>query len=464
MCAVYFVFGMVLLAIPPMVTEVRADLDISRGMLGFALGAWAIMYIFTAPPAGRLVDRLGLRASLAVGALLIAASAAMQACAQGVAMLWLAIGIIGIGGPLVSLSAPKLVAVWFGSSHDRALAVGLYTSAPALGGVVALVLTNSVLLPVFGGWRWVLLFDAVLTLVAGSAWLLISGRSPRGSDAAELPDVPALRGVDAARTLLGSSGVRLAMVLGIGTFFITQGLSAWLPDMLEEDTGLSARAASNWAAASLAIGVVARLVMPGLASPRRRSGMLHGVMVALALALVVLAVGPPGTEVAAALVLGLRSALSALVILVLMETEQVTVANVGLAYGLWFSAVQIGGALGPQVVGVFGDSALGFPGALIAMAVLLAVMVVVLHRDDRRHRRLAHPAHHPGGHRTLLARDRRGRRDNVAPEALLDDALADRGGLRPSRSDPRRSPSGPPATGPTIGPATTAGSTICAPS
>jgi MFS family permease len=208
------------------------------------------------------------------------------------------------------------------------------------------------------------------------------------------------------------------MVLGIGTFFITQGLSAWLPDMLEEDTGLSGRAASNWAAASLAIGVVARLVMPGLASPRRRSGMLHGVMVALALALVVLAVGPPGTEVAAALVLGLRSALSALVILVLMETEQVTVANVGLAYGLWFSAVQIGGALGPQVVGVFGDSALGFPGALIAMAVLLAVMVAVLHRDDRRHRRLAHPAHHPGGHRTLLARDRRGRRDRSAPEPI----------------------------------------------
>ena len=67
-----------------------------------------------------------------------------------------------------------------------------------------------------------------------------------------------------------------------------------------------------------------------------------------------------------------------------METEQVTPANVGLAYGLWFSAVQMGGALGPPVVGAFGDSDVGFPGALVAMAILLVVMIVVLARDDAR--------------------------------------------------------------------------------
>jgi cyanate permease len=383
MCGIYVAFGMVLLAIPPMVEDVRADLGLSRGMLGFALGAWALLYIFTAPPAGRVVDQLGLRLSLTVGSLLIAASAVMQACAQGVVLLWLAIGIIGIGGPLVSLSAPKLVAVWFPTPRDRGLAVGLYTSAPALGGMLALILTNSVLLPALGDWRRVLVFEAALNLLAASAWVLISWRSSSGPDTADRPEVPTLRGAEAAKALLGSAGVRLAMLLGIGAFFITQGLSAWLPDMLEEHTGFSARVASNWAAASLAVGITARLVMPGLASPGRRSRMLHGVMIALTLAMVLMAVGPPGTEVAAALVLGLRSALSALVILVLMETEQVTAANIGLAYGLWFSAVQIGGALGPQVVGAFGDSRLGFPGALLAMAILLVVMIAVLRRAQR---------------------------------------------------------------------------------
>ena len=172
--------------------------------------------------------------------------------------------------------------------------------------------------------------------------MLVSGRAPSEPVTADQLDVLAPGGAAAAKALLASKGVRLAMLLGIGTFFISQGLSAWLPNLLEDHTGLSARAASNWAAASLAVGIVARLVMPGLANPQRRSMMLHGLMIALGLAMVLLAVGPAGTDLAAALVLGLRSALTSLVILVLMEADQVTTANVGLAYGLWFSAVQIG--------------------------------------------------------------------------------------------------------------------------
>ena len=384
MCVVYFAFGVIMLAIPPMVSEVRADLGVGRGMLGFALGAWALLYIVTSPPAGQIIDRIGLRRALAVGGVLIALSAVMQAAAQGIAMLWCAIAVIGIGGPLISLSAPKLVAVWFVNPRERAHAIGIYTSAPPLGGVFALLLTNSVLLPLLGDWRGVLVFEAGLCLAATIAWVAVSSRAPNepiDTAAAAATRPPGLR---AARALLDSPGVRLAMVLGIGTFFITQGVSAWLPNMLEEDSGLSTSAASNWAAASLAVGIGARLVLPGLAASGRRSTVLYALMLALALSMLVMAVGPAATDLAASLVLGLRSALTSLVILVLMEAEQVTTANVALAYGIWFSAVQIGGALGPQVVGMFGDSSLGFPAALVTMALLVIVMIAVLFVDDRR--------------------------------------------------------------------------------
>jgi cyanate permease len=173
------------------------------------------------------------------------------------------------------------------------------------------------------------------------------------------------------------------MVLGIGSFFITQGLSAWLPDMLEEHSGLSGGAASTWAAVSLGVGIAARLAVPGLARPERRSVVLHGVMAALAVAMVVMAFGPFAVQVPAALVIGFRSTLNSLVIVVLMESDQVTPANAGLAYGLWFSAVEIGGAAGPPLVGAFGDSQVGYPGALVAMAAVLAVMIAALLRADR---------------------------------------------------------------------------------
>lgn len=382
MCAVYFGFGVIVLAIPPMAGDVRADLGVSRGVLGFALGAWALIYIVTAPPIGRVLDRLGLRRSLAAGALLITVSAVVQAGAQNAAMLWVAIALIGIGGPLVSLSAPKLVSDWFDDPRERAMAVGFYTSAPAIGGLFALALTDSVLLPALGGWRQVLLLHAAIVFAAAVAWIVVSGRAPDRADTgvAHAP-APAW---GAAKALLRGRVVRLAMLLGIGSFFITQALSAWLPDILEEHSGLSGTSASHWAAVSLAIGIVARLAVPGLARPERRSAVLHGVMLALAVAMIVMAYGPTGVQIAAVLVIGLRSTMNSLVSVVLMEADEVTSANAGLAYGLWFSVVEIGGAAGPPVVGAFGDSAAGYPAALVTMAVMLVVMMAVLFSADHR--------------------------------------------------------------------------------
>ena len=64
--AVYFAFGVVALSIPPLVGEGRADLGLSRVAMGLALGAWQLVYLGSAPPAGRLVDRLGVRRAVAI--------------------------------------------------------------------------------------------------------------------------------------------------------------------------------------------------------------------------------------------------------------------------------------------------------------------------------------------------------------------------------------------------------------
>lgn len=391
MAGLYVAFGLVMLAIPPMVTEVRTDLGLTRGEIGFAIGAWAVMYIVTAPPAGRIIDRVGLHRSLGAGALLIATSAAVQAAAPNGVVLWLAVAIAGVGGPLVSLSAPKLVAIWFLDAAERPMAVGFYTSAPALGGVLSLLLTNSVLLPVLGGWRSVLLAESAVVLLAGIAWLVVSGRAPAPPRDPAATTWTADAGSPSVRMLLRSHGVQLAMGLGIGTFFITQGLAAWLPDILEQRSGLSTAAASNWAAVSLAVGLGSRLVMPGLATAARRSRMLQITMGVLVVAMVGLAFGHAALGVAAAVVLGLRSVLNSLVVVLLMEAEHVSAANAATAYGLWFSVVEVGGALGPVAIGALGDAGPGFEGGLVLMAAMLTLMMAAVSVADRRRPRVVAP-------------------------------------------------------------------------
>ena len=56
MAGVYYSFGMMIASIPPMVPVVRDDLGISRTAMGLALGAWALVYIVSSPPAAEQLD------------------------------------------------------------------------------------------------------------------------------------------------------------------------------------------------------------------------------------------------------------------------------------------------------------------------------------------------------------------------------------------------------------------------
>ncbi len=109
-----------------------------------------------------------------MGKVIIAASGALRSQAPGYPTLWLAVALFGLGGPLLSIGAPKLVSQWF-QGRERGLAMGIYMTGPALGGITSLSLTNSVVLPILGGdWRMVTLAYAGYALAAGLVWLLMT--------------------------------------------------------------------------------------------------------------------------------------------------------------------------------------------------------------------------------------------------------------------------------------------------
>ena len=121
--------------------------------MGGVLGIWQLIYIMVAVPCGAFLDRVGARRALFVGALIIAGSGMLRGVADGVLMLYLAVGLFGVGGPIVSAGAPKVIARWFKGS-ERGLAMGMYITGPNLGAIVSFALTNSVLMPALDNdWR-----------------------------------------------------------------------------------------------------------------------------------------------------------------------------------------------------------------------------------------------------------------------------------------------------------------------
>ena len=149
---VYFSFGLSVTSLAPLVGVIIADLGISHSAMGSIMGAWQLVYIFAAVPCGVLLDRLGGRRALLLGALVISLSAAGRAVADDYLIFLLAVMLFGVGGPIISSGAPKVVAQLF-TGGDRGFAMGIYMTGPAIGGVVSLTLTNAVLLPWLGDWR-----------------------------------------------------------------------------------------------------------------------------------------------------------------------------------------------------------------------------------------------------------------------------------------------------------------------
>jgi len=380
---VYFSFGVVVASIAPMLDLVRADVGASRAQMGFILGAWALLFIGTAPLAGRVIDRYGLRLSVLAGGLSVAGSALARATASGVGTLWLAVAVFGIGGPLVSAGAPTLVRQWFDDPRERRRAVSAYAIAPSLGSVATLSLTNPVLLPLFGSWRGVLVAEGLLALVATAVWMVATGHlarnagaHPWSSPAVAVDGFARAGGSSSVRRLLSSGSVRLALGLAFPVFFLNHALNAWFPTLLQEVGDLGATAGSNWAAVSRLIGIGAALVIPNLGSRVVGRNPLPGVCGVLALGLLLLGLGSMSTVPLAALIIGARGAMVPLGALLLMEADGVGARNTGTANGLWFAVGEIGGVTGPLSAGLIADSSLGFEGVAIGLS-LVAVSTAV---------------------------------------------------------------------------------------
>ena len=375
----YFSFGAIASSIAPLVPLIQADLEINHAAMGSIMGAWQFVYIAAAIPAGMLLDRLGGTRALVIGVAFVALSSFGRAWADGYWTLLLAVMLFGVGGPIISSGAPKVVTGIFEGSN-RGLAMGIYMTGPTLGGILALTMTHSVLLPAFDqSWRSILSLWAVVAVAAGLIWFAIAssaGRRVSGFDERNPDTGPAGREKPSVRQLIAITGVPLVLTMSVGVFLINHGLNNWLPEMLRE-RGMSATAAGYWAALPMLIGILGSLTIPRLATPERRFMILGILCAAAAVSSFLLTLSGPGTTTIALLVQGLvRSTLMTVLILTLVELPGMRPEQAGTASGLFFSAAEVGGVLGPLGLGFIYDLTHGFNAGLYTLAAVATLMLL----------------------------------------------------------------------------------------
>ena len=376
----YFAFGLTMASLAPLVAVIEADLGINHIGMGTILGAWPVVYIAASAPCGMLLDRFGPRRMLFFATLVIAFSGLLRGVSEEYFGLLLAIVVFGLGGPLVSAGAPKVISLWF-SGKDRGLAIGIYFTGNAFGGITALSLTNSVMMPLLDGdWRMVMLCYSGFVVISGLVWLAINTHPAAKSMERKLAAEPKAPFMQVLKELIRLPVVRLVLTMGICILFFNHGFNNWLPTILQQG-GMSLTAAGYWASIPTGFGMISALILPRLATRERRYTILFGLFLCAACATILIyaATGP-------LLLLGLvmqgmcRGAMTSISILILMDMDDGDTRRVGAASGLYFSAAEVGGALGPMSMGILAETTGSFTVPIFMMTGITVVLMLLLAR------------------------------------------------------------------------------------
>jgi cyanate permease len=344
----YFAFGVVTRSPSPLVTPIIHDLQMTYAQMGFVLGSWQMTYIVFAIAAGMIMDRWGIKRSIFFGAVVIGLSAVLRSSSSGFYSFLFFVALFGIGGPMISIGCPKTIATWF-DGKERGAAIGIYTTGPWIGGMFSLAATNSVVMPLTGqSWRMTFLWYGVMSFVFAGLWWF--GAKEADTDAGTDHFNP----LRILAELFRIRRVRLVLLSGLLGFGIMHGYFAWLPKILE-NSGMSPATAGVFSALPFVTSIPAVLVIPRYAHPGYR-GWIIGLMALLAGLSTIWVVVLAWPIIPGLLLFGISGpCLMPMLVLTLMETPEVAAKYLGAATGVFFCVAEIGGFLGPFVIGYLVD-------------------------------------------------------------------------------------------------------------
>jgi len=227
--------------------NVRAELGLNSAQMGLVLSAFFWMYAAVQLPAGSIVDKIGVRLSLAFAVCWWSLFTMATGLARGMAELIGARVMLGLGEAGALPSCVKSAFNWFPRS-ERGLACGILNSGGATGSALSLPLVTALIAML--GWRGSFIVTGLLGIAWALAWWVIY-RDPeryRVVAPAEVEALLALRGASPSSAAsiniswLDLFRYRSIWGLMIGLFcldFAIYFFITWFPSYLLQARGFS---------------------------------------------------------------------------------------------------------------------------------------------------------------------------------------------------------------------------------
>jgi cyanate permease len=352
-------------SLPAWLDAIVADFGLTSTQAGVLTGAIPLTYVPVSLFSGVVTDYVGPYRAIGAGVTLFGGAQIGRAAAETFPALLALTVVVGVGGTAITFGLPKLVSELFPPERSGTPS-SMYVVGSLTGTAAAFSIGRAVLGGPLGGWRPLFRYTGVAVLAYALLWWVIVRQAPldaightagaRGTDDHPTLSMAALT-QDLGRVFSNRS-MRLLVVVGGVYLLVTHGLQNWLATVLQS-RGVGAALAASLVSGFVVAQAVGTLVVPA-ASDRlgQRGSVLAGCagLCSLGTATLLFAPVPLAIPIGGALAVGFGvGGLSPLVRMVPAEIDGIGPELTGTAVGLVFAVGEVGGFLGPFLIGALYD-------------------------------------------------------------------------------------------------------------
>jgi ACS family tartrate transporter-like MFS transporter len=369
--------------------KLEADLGFSGAVYGFGAGIFFISYFFLEVPSNLALHKFGARKWIARIMITWGIISACTMFVQGPLSFYLVRFLLGMAEAGFFPGMILYLSFWF-PARERARAVGFFMSAIAISFAVGAPLSGGIM-SVFDGvaglkdWQWLFMIEAIPALIAAVFVLFYLDDGPEDATWLAADEKGWL-----ANRLKGEEDTRLAharhsigevlkdkRVLAFGALYFCMvvnvyGISFWVGEIVDDVNGLSEVGKGFVTAIPYAVAIVGLVL---LSRHSDRTGERKRVVaVSLAIAAVAFATSTMVSPVLAivALSVGLFFLLGSHPVFWTMPAALLSGTAAAAGIAMVNSIGNLGGFVGPYLVGLMKDATGSTDGGLVTLAVILA--------------------------------------------------------------------------------------------
>ena len=374
--------------------KLESDLGFSGAVYGFGAGIFFIGYFLLEVPSNLALHRFGARKWIARIMISWGVISACTMLVQGPASFYAVRFLLGVAEAGFFPGMILYLSYWF-PARERARAVGVFMSAIAISYAIGAPISGGIMSGLGGvaglqDWQWLFLAEAVPAVLAGIAVFAFLPDGPKDAGWLTHQEQNWLTGrleqeeqqrLQHERHTLGEA-LKDRRVIVFALLYFTMvvnvyGLSFWVGEMVDKIGGLSDVGKGFVTALPYAFAIIGMIVLPRYSDRTGERKKVVSFSLAIAAAAFIISTVVSPVAAIAALGVGLFFLLGVHGVFWTMPAALLSGAAAAAGIALINSVGNIGGFVGPYLVGLVKDATGSTDGGLVALAIVLLVGSVV---------------------------------------------------------------------------------------